>query len=92
MTETGAAALDGPYTWGESVTWTAGRILVPLNRDGASVADLELDEAGARELAAHLTGVLEGDLSIKRGLVHFPADWTEGQRARFRAAWDEAQR
>ena len=48
--------------------------------------------AGARELAAHLTGVLDGDLSVKHGLVHFPADWTEDQRARFRAAWDEAQR
>ena len=39
------------FAWGESVTWHAGRVLVPLNRGGDTVADLELDEGSARLLA-----------------------------------------
>lgn len=39
------------YTWGESVTWTTGRILVPLNAGDQTTADMELDEAGALLLA-----------------------------------------
>jgi len=39
------------YAWGESVTWNNGRILVPLNSGGESVADLELDEGSADLLA-----------------------------------------
>jgi len=37
------------------VTWNNGRILVPLNTDGETVADLELDESAAGVLAAMLT-------------------------------------
>lgn len=42
------------YAWGESVTWNQGRILVPLNRDNETVADLVLDEDAAGTLAAML--------------------------------------
>lgn len=42
------------YAWGESVTWNQGRILVPLNRDDQTVADLVLDEDAAGTLAAML--------------------------------------
>lgn len=42
------------YAWGESVTWNQGRILVPLNRDNQTVADLVLDEDAAGTLAAML--------------------------------------
>ena len=42
------------YTWGESITWTDGRILVHLNRDGRDAADLELDRDDAELLATML--------------------------------------
>lgn len=43
------------YQWGESVTWNRGRILVPLNLDDVTFADLELDENSAGVLADMLT-------------------------------------
>lgn len=42
------------YAWGESVTWTDGRILAHLNRDGQDSADLELDRDDAELLATML--------------------------------------
>lgn len=53
---TGASIVVDPlglprYAWGESVTWNQGRILVPLNRDDETVADLLLDENQADLLA-----------------------------------------
>ncbi len=55
------AAVGGPYAWGESVTWARGRILVPLCRGEETVADLELDEAGAEVLAAMLADAASAD-------------------------------
>lgn len=47
------------YAWGESVTWNQGRVLVPLNRDDQTVADLRLTEAQAGELVDHLLDLIE---------------------------------
>lgn len=42
------------FQWGESLTGTNGRILVPLNQNGETVADLELGPDSADTLAAML--------------------------------------
>lgn len=73
------------YAWGESVTWSNGRILVPLNLADAAVADLELDEDGARTLADMLTDAARSRPPAcarcrDRGCV---PDWSRGLDAEF---------
>lgn len=71
------------YAWGESVTWNQGRILVPLNRDGETVADLVLDEDAAGTLAAMLDDAAghkppDCPRCFDRGYV---PDWSRGLSA-----------
>lgn len=71
------------YAWGESVTWNRGRILVPLNRDGETVADLVLDEDAAGTLAAMLDDAAghkppDCPRCFDRGYV---PDWSRGLSA-----------
>lgn len=71
------------YAWGESVTWNQGRILVPLNRDNETVADLVLDEDAAGTLAAMLDDAAghkppDCPRCFDRGYV---PDWSRGLSA-----------
>lgn len=71
------------YAWGESVTWNQGRILVPLNRDNETVADLVLDEDDAGTLAAMLDDAAghkppDCPRCFDRGYV---PDWSRGLSA-----------
>lgn len=71
------------YAWGESVTWNNGRILVPLNRDDQTVADLVLDEDAAGTLAAMLDDAAghkppDCPRCFDRGYV---PDWSRGLSA-----------
>lgn len=71
------------YAWGESVTWSAGRILVPLNFGDATVADLELDGDGARTLADMLADVARNrppDCKRCHDRGYVP-DWSRGLSA-----------
>jgi hypothetical protein len=73
------------YAWGESVTWNTGRVLVPLNRDDATVANLELDEGSARVLADMLTDAARNrplDCTRCRDRGYVP-DWSRGLSAEF---------
>lgn len=73
------------YARGESVTWNRGHILVPLNRDGETVADLVLDEDAAGTLAAMLN-----DAAQPEGIIEFPNGITDEEMTRWAAAWDAA--
>lgn len=64
------------YAWGESVTWNNGRILVPLNRDDQTVADLELDEDAAGTLAAMLDDAASPD--CQQSVARETAEQTPG--------------
>jgi hypothetical protein len=73
------------YAWGESVTWSSGRILVPLNLADATVADMELDEDGARTLAEMLTDAARSrppDCARCCDRTYVP-DWSRGLDAEF---------
>lgn len=71
------------YAWGESATWNQGRILVPLNRDDETAADLVLDEDAAGTLAAMLDDAAghkppDCPRCFDRGYV---PDWSRGLSA-----------
>jgi hypothetical protein len=73
------------YAWGESVTWSNGCILVPLNLADATVADMELDEDGARTLADMLTDAARSrppDCARCHDRGYVP-DWSRGLDAEY---------
>ena len=55
------------FAWGESVIQSENRLSVPLNRDGATVADLELSEQAARLLADMLHDAAGPEQCLYRG-------------------------